>query len=127
MPARLAGTPLGQQNLASLIRSGLFARAATGEANGLFTVVGISADETHSAPPAEYSDLRRAAAVANPGQSDGPSARAGRVELVAGTSPGIVPHGRPRDGGVGHGVLSASRLEDRSGAIPGYLMSPLIH
>jgi hypothetical protein len=32
-----------------------------GEANGPFTVVGIHADETCSAPLAKYSDLRRAA------------------------------------------------------------------
>ena len=60
MTARLAGTHVWQQNLASLIRSGLFSRAATGEANGLFTVVGIYADETCSAPLAKYSGWRRA-------------------------------------------------------------------
>ncbi len=65
MPARLAEAQLWQQNLASLIRSGLFARAATGEANGLFTVVGIYADQTRSAPLAKYSDSRRAADVAD--------------------------------------------------------------
>jgi hypothetical protein len=65
MTARLAETQLWQQNLASLIRSGLFSRAATGEANGLFTVVGIYKDETRSAPLAKYSDLRRAADAAN--------------------------------------------------------------
>jgi uncharacterized membrane protein YcjF (UPF0283 family) len=61
MIARLAETRLWQQNLASLIRSSLFSRAATGVANGLFTVVGINAGETCSAPLAKYSDLRRAA------------------------------------------------------------------
>ncbi len=60
MTARIADTQLWQQNLASLIRSGLFSRAATGELNGLFTVVGVYADETCSAPLAKYSDLRRA-------------------------------------------------------------------
>ena len=65
MTARFAETQLWQQNLATLIQSGLFSRAATGEANGLFTVVGIYADETCSAPLAKYSDLRRAAAAAN--------------------------------------------------------------
>ena len=65
MTARLAGTQLWQQNLASLIRSGLFSKAATGEANGLFTVVGVYPDEACSAPVAKYSDLRRAAAAAN--------------------------------------------------------------
>ena len=65
MTARLAETQLWQQNLASLIRSGLFSRAATGEANGLFTVVGVYTDETCSAPLAKYSDSRRAADAAN--------------------------------------------------------------
>ena len=65
MAAKLAGTQLWHQNLASLIRSGLFSRAATGEANGLFTVVGVYTDETCSAPLAKYSDLRRAADAAN--------------------------------------------------------------
>jgi len=60
MTTKVAETQLWQQNLASLIRSGLFARAATGELNGLFTVVGIYADQTSSAPLAKYSDLRRA-------------------------------------------------------------------
>jgi hypothetical protein len=63
--AKLAGTQLWHQNLASLIRSGLFSRAATGEANGLFTVVGVYTDETCSAPLAKYSDLRRAADAAD--------------------------------------------------------------
>ena len=44
MTTKVAETQLWQQNLASLIRSGLFSRAATGELNGLFTVVGIYAD-----------------------------------------------------------------------------------
>ena len=44
MTAKVAETQLWQQNLASLIRSGLFSRAATGELNGLFTVVGVYAD-----------------------------------------------------------------------------------
>jgi hypothetical protein len=61
MTAEMAESRLWQQNLASLIRSGLFSRAATGEANGLFTVVGVYRDETCSAPLAKYSDLRRAA------------------------------------------------------------------
>ena len=60
MTARLVGTQLWQQNLASLIRSGLFSKAATGEANGLFTVVGVYTDGMCSAPLAKYSDLRRA-------------------------------------------------------------------
>jgi hypothetical protein len=65
MTAKVAETQLWQQNLASLIRSGLFSRAATGEVNGLFTVVGVYADETSSAPLAKYSDLRRATDAAN--------------------------------------------------------------
>ena len=65
MTSRLAGTQLWQQNLASLIRSGLFSKAATGEANGLFTVVGIYTNETCSAPLAKYSDSKRAADAAN--------------------------------------------------------------
>ncbi len=50
MMTKLAETQLWQQNLASLIRSGLFSRAETGELHGLFTVVGIYGDETCSAP-----------------------------------------------------------------------------
>jgi len=65
MTAKLADLQLWQQNLASLIRSGLFNRAATGEANGLFTVVGVYTDETCSAPLAKYSDFRRALDAAN--------------------------------------------------------------
>jgi len=65
MTTKVAETQLWQQNLASLIRSGLFSRAATGELNGLFTVVGIYADQTLSAPLAKYSDLRRATDAAN--------------------------------------------------------------
>ncbi len=65
MTAELADTQLWQQNLASLIRSGLFSKAATGEAHGLFIVVGIYKDETCSAPLAKYSDSKRAAAAAN--------------------------------------------------------------
>ncbi|HEY2158046.1 MAG TPA: hypothetical protein VGH33_20625 [Isosphaeraceae bacterium] len=65
MTARLAETQLWQENLASLIGSGLLSGAATGEANGLFTVVGIYADETCSAPLAKYSGWRRAAGAAD--------------------------------------------------------------
>jgi hypothetical protein len=65
MTAKLAETQMWQHNLASLIRSGLFLRAATGEHNGLHTVVGIYADETYSAPMAKYSDARRAEDAAN--------------------------------------------------------------
>jgi hypothetical protein len=65
MTAKLADLQLWQQNLASLIRSGLFLRAATSEANGLYTVVGVYTDETCSAPLAKYSDSRRALDAAN--------------------------------------------------------------
>ena len=65
MTAKMAETQLWQRNLASLIRSGLFSKAATGEANGLYTVVGIYADQTCSSPLAKYSDSRRAADAAN--------------------------------------------------------------
>src|ERR1700730_3340945 len=65
MTAKLAATNLWTQNMASLIRSGLFSKAATGEMNGLYTVVGVYVDETCSAPLAKYSDLRRATDAAN--------------------------------------------------------------
>jgi hypothetical protein len=65
MTAKLVETQLWQQNLASLIRSGLFSKAATGEAKGLFTVVGIYTDGTCSAPLAKYSDSKRAADTAD--------------------------------------------------------------
>jgi hypothetical protein len=66
MTAKLAETQLWQQNMASLIRSGLFSKATTGEMNGLYTVVGVyNVDETFSAPLAKYSDLRRANDAAN--------------------------------------------------------------
>jgi len=60
MTTKLAETQLWQRNLASLIRSGLFQRADIGRANGLFTVVGVYGDGSHSAPLAKYSDSRRA-------------------------------------------------------------------
>jgi len=60
MTAKLTETQLWQQNLVSLIQSGLFSKAATRELNGLFTVVGVYADESCSAPLAKYSDFRRA-------------------------------------------------------------------
>lgn len=60
MTMKLAETQLWQRNLASLIRSGLFTRAETGELNGLYTVVGIYGDGTSSAPLAKYADERRA-------------------------------------------------------------------
>jgi hypothetical protein len=60
MLTKLADTQLWQQTLASLIRSGLFLRAETGESHGLFTVVGVYSDGTCSAPLAKYGDARRA-------------------------------------------------------------------
>lgn len=60
MIAKLADVQLWQRNLVSLIRSGLFTRAETGELNGLYTVVGIYGDGTSSAPLAKYGDHRRA-------------------------------------------------------------------
>ena len=65
MITKLADTQLWQQNLASLIRSGLFIRAETAESHGLFTVVGIYTDGTCSAPLAKYADARRALDAAN--------------------------------------------------------------
>lgn len=64
MLTKLADTQLWQQNLASLIRSGLFSRAETGEFHGLHTVVGVYSDETYSAPLAKYADARRASDAA---------------------------------------------------------------
>ena len=60
MLTKLAETQLWQRNLASLIRSGLFQRAETGEMHGLYTVLGVYGDGTHSAPLAKYADARRA-------------------------------------------------------------------
>jgi hypothetical protein len=64
MIAKLADTQLWQRNLALLVRSGLFTRAETGHLHGLFTVVGVYGDGTHSAPVAKYGDLRRASDAA---------------------------------------------------------------
>lgn len=65
MSAKLADVQLWQRNLASLIRSGLFTRAETGELHGLHTVVGVYGDGTCSAPLAKYGDARRASDAAN--------------------------------------------------------------
>jgi len=65
MIAKLADTQLWQRNLASLIRSGLFTHAETGENHGLFTVVGVYGDGTFSAPLAKYADSRRATDAAD--------------------------------------------------------------
>jgi hypothetical protein len=60
MTMKLAEITLWQRNLASLIRSGLYRRAAVAETQGLFQVVGIYGDGSQSAPLAKYSDRRRA-------------------------------------------------------------------
>ena len=65
MLTKLAETHLWQRNLASLIRSGLFQRAETGEMHGLHTVIGVYGDGSHSAPLAKYADARRASDAAN--------------------------------------------------------------
>jgi hypothetical protein len=65
MTAKLADTQLWQQNMASLIRSGLFTKAITGEMHGLYTVIGVYGDDSHSAPMAKYSDQGRATDAAN--------------------------------------------------------------
>lgn len=57
---KLSDVQLWQQNLASLIRSGLFVRAELGELSGLHTIVGVYGDGTTSAPLAKYADARRA-------------------------------------------------------------------
>jgi hypothetical protein len=64
MTAMIAEAQIWQQHLASLIRPGLFSWASTGELKGLFTVVGVYADEIGSAPLAKYSDLTRATCAA---------------------------------------------------------------
>lgn len=65
MSAKLAEIQLWQRNLASLIRSGLFSRAETDEDRGLFTVIGVYGDGSHSAPLAKYADARRASDAAD--------------------------------------------------------------
>jgi hypothetical protein len=60
MTVRLAEITLWQRNLASLIRSGLFQRAAIIEVQCLFLVVGVYSDGSPSAPLAKYADRRRA-------------------------------------------------------------------
>jgi hypothetical protein len=60
MTTLFSETTLWQQNLASLIRSGLFLRAEVVGLRGLNAIVGVYADGSHSAPLAKYSDLHRA-------------------------------------------------------------------
>ncbi|QDV37604.1 hypothetical protein [Tautonia plasticadhaerens] len=57
---KMTDTALWQRNLASLIRSGLFVRAEVAEYRGLYAVVGLYSDGSHSAPLAKYADRRRA-------------------------------------------------------------------
>jgi len=65
MLMKLAETQLWQRNAASLIRSGLFSRAETGEFHGLYTVVGVYCNGGFSAPLAKYADARRASDAAH--------------------------------------------------------------
>lgn len=60
LTTKLAEIQLWHRNLASLIRSGLFTRAELAASNGLYTVVGVYADGSLSAPMAKYADARRA-------------------------------------------------------------------
>jgi hypothetical protein len=65
MTMKLAEITLWQRSLASLIRSGLYERAAVVEAQGLYLVVGVYGDGSQSAPLAKYSDRRRAEDAVN--------------------------------------------------------------
>jgi hypothetical protein len=65
MTMKLAEITLWQRSLASLIRSGLYRRAAVVEAQGLFLVVGVHGDGSQSAPLAKYSDRGRAEDAVN--------------------------------------------------------------
>ncbi len=65
MLTKLTEIQLWQRNLASLVRSGLFQRADTGQLHGLYTVIGVYPDGSHSAPLAKYADGRRASDAAN--------------------------------------------------------------
>ena len=116
MTARLAETQLWQQNLASLIRSGLFSKAATGETNGLFTVVGIYTDETCRRP---WPSTRIGDGPPTPPtrQSDRPGARAGRLESIGVTVPGSSPTMAARRTAESAMVLFCPRigLRDRAG------------
>jgi hypothetical protein len=60
MTMKLAEVTLWQRNLASMIQSGLYHRAAMIEVSSLFTVVGVYDDGSHSTPLAKYADRRRA-------------------------------------------------------------------
>jgi hypothetical protein len=60
MTTTMSETTLWQRNLASLIRSGLLAKAEVINLKGLYAVVGVYGDGTHSAPLAKYSNRFRA-------------------------------------------------------------------
>jgi hypothetical protein len=82
MIARLAETPLWQENLTSLIRSDLLSKSTTRRTNGLSTVVGVYADETESTPLARYSDLKQALDAANLVNRLGQATQGHQVERV---------------------------------------------
>ena len=60
MTTTMSETTLWQRNLASLIRSGLLAKAEVISLKGLYAVVGVYGDGTPSAPLAKYSNRFRA-------------------------------------------------------------------
>jgi hypothetical protein len=91
MTARLAETQLWQQNLASLIRSGLFARAAKGRGERLIHRRRDLRGPGAFGAPGQVLELEAGCRRRQPGQSDRPGARAGRVELIGVTAPGSFP------------------------------------
>jgi hypothetical protein len=60
MTTTIAETTLWQRNLASLVRSGLFAGAEVIDSKGLHAVVGVYGDGSYSAPLAKYGNRYRA-------------------------------------------------------------------
>lgn len=60
MSAKLREMQLWMRNAVSLKRTRLFKGFTTGEFHGLFTVVGVYQDDTHSAPLAKYSSKETA-------------------------------------------------------------------
>jgi hypothetical protein len=60
MTTKLAEITLWQRNLASMIQSGLYQKAAIIEVFSLFMVVGVYNDGSQSVPLAKYADRRRA-------------------------------------------------------------------
>ena len=85
----MAETQLWQQAMASLIRSGLFSKATTGEMNGLYTVVGVYRT-TRIQHLAKYSDLGTCQRCREPGQASLPP---GRIELKRPQKPVACFHG----------------------------------